>query len=139
MTRELELVVTTEIAAAADAVISSLQQAFNDHDAVAISEHFAEEAAWATVMGKELAGRAEIADFGRSVMERLASSYARYDITRLVVLAPYVVAIRTLQRPVDESGLETDASRAAGLYVIAHRDGGWKIVAGQITFIVDTA
>jgi uncharacterized protein (TIGR02246 family) len=135
MNRAPEAEVTQEMSEAAHAVISSLEAAFNRHDPVAISEHFAEEAAWATVMGKELAGREEIAEFGRSIIENLANSYARYDITRLVALAPDVVAVRTRQHPIDADGAPTDAPGGAGLYVIARRGDSWRIVAGQITFV----
>lgn len=135
MSQAPEIAVTQEMSEAAHTVISSLEAAFNRHGVVAISEHFAEEAAWATVMGKELAGREEIAEFGRTVIQNLADSYARYDITRLVALAPDVVAIRTQQRPVDADGAPTDAPGGAGLYVIARRGDRWPIVAGQITFV----
>lgn len=134
MSRAPELSVTPEMTEAAHAVIESLQAAFNRHDPIAISEHFAEEAAWATVMGKELAGREEIAEFGHTVMKSLANSHARYDITRLVALAPDVVAIRTQQQPVDADGVPIDGPGGAGLYVIARRGDRWPIVAGQITF-----
>lgn len=134
MSQAPALTVTPEMTEAAHAVISSLEGAFNRHDPVAISEHFAEEAAWATVMGKELAGREEIAEFGHTVIKNLANSYARYDITRLVALAPDVVAVRTQQRPVDADGAPADAPAGAGLYVIARRGDSWLIVAGQITF-----
>jgi hypothetical protein len=59
--------------------------------------------------------------------------------TSEIAAAADAVAIRTLQQPVDESGHETDALRGAGLYVIVYRAAGWKIVAGQITFVVDPA
>jgi uncharacterized protein (TIGR02246 family) len=135
MLDDLPLTITADLAAAARELVASLERAFNDHDALAISRHFADEAAWATVMGLELAGRAEIEAFGRSVMSQLAKSYARYEVTRLLPVGPNAVAVRVLQRPVDEHGRETDERKGAGLYVIARRDGGWKIVAGQITFV----
>jgi len=131
--RKLE--VSAEAREAATLLVASLQDAFNAHDPDAISEHFAEEAAWATVMGKELAGRQEIAEFGRSVMDAMADSYVRYDVTRIVAVAPDVVAVRVLQTPTTRDGALPTAQRGAGLYVIARRGDAWKICAGQITFV----
>jgi uncharacterized protein (TIGR02246 family) len=127
-----------EAVAAARAVVASLQDAFNAHDPVAISEHFADQAAWATVMGHELAGREEIAAFGASVMDRLAGSYARYEVTRTLPLATDVIAVRVRQVPTTATGEPTDEPRGAALYVVARRHGGWRIVAGQVTFLVET-
>jgi uncharacterized protein (TIGR02246 family) len=129
--------VTHEMRMAAEALIRSLQEAFNAHDPVAISEHYAEEAALGTVMGQELSGRAEVAQFASGIIESFANSYARYDITRLVALAPDVVAVRAIQTPVDVDGIEVDEPKAAGLWVVAQRGSQWKIVAQQHTFLPD--
>jgi hypothetical protein len=54
METEDRIEVTGGMSEAAESLIASLQNAFNSHDPVAISEHFAEKAAWATVRGREL-------------------------------------------------------------------------------------
>lgn len=135
MQQDDELELTPAMEAASRSLIASLEDAFNAHDPKAISEHFAEEAAWATVMGKELAGRQAIETFGRSIIDRLQDSYARYAITRLVPVAKKAVAVRVLQTPVTADGTPTDAPSGAGLYVIARRGRNWKVCAGQITFV----
>ncbi len=132
---DYDIELSPEAEKAARELIASLQDAFNAHDPEAISEHFADEAAWATVMGKELAGRQEIAEFGRSMMHLMTESYARYEVTRLLALAPDVVAARVLQTPVTPDGRPSDAPSGAGLYVIAKQGDTWKVRAGQITFV----
>lgn len=131
------MTITDETRQAAESVVRSLQDAFNAHDPIALSEHYAEEAALGTVMGQELAGRAEVAEFALGLVDQFADSYARYDITRLVELAPDVVAVRAIQTPVDAAGNEVDGPKAASLWVVAPRPGGWKIVAQQNTFLAD--
>ena len=117
-------------------VIKSLEDAFNRHDPVAISEHYAEQSAWATVTGKELSGRQEIEAFGRVVMEQLADSYARYKITRILWITDEVAAVRVHQTPVTVEGVVRDAQHGACLYVLAKQNDEWKIYAGQNTFVL---
>jgi uncharacterized protein (TIGR02246 family) len=134
---------TGEMEAAARAAVAALADAFNAHDPAALAACYADEAAWATVMGQELSGRAEVEAFARTVLAgALTDSYARYDVTRLVPLAPDVVAARVWQTPVDADGTPTDAPRGAALYVVARRPGAaagepWEIRAGQVTFAGD--
>jgi uncharacterized protein (TIGR02246 family) len=129
------LALTDEMRMGAETVVRSLQDAYNAHDPVAISNHYAEEAALGTVMGQELSGRAEVADLAVGLVDRFAENYARYDITRLVALAPDVVAIRAIQTPVDADGAEVDEPKAAALWVVAPRNGEWKIVAQLNSFL----
>ena len=124
-----------EARAAAYDVVASLEKAFNAHDPIALSEHFADEAAWSTVMGHRLAGRREIAAFGRETIHRLADQYARYEVVRLVAIRPDVVAVNVVQTPTNESGEPVDGTKGAALYVVAAQHDGWKIVAGQNTFL----
>lgn len=137
MTTTDTVALTDEMRTAAESVIRSLQDAFNAHDPLALSSHYAEEAALGTVLGMELSGRAQVAEKSADMLEHFAKQYARYDITRLVALAPDVVAVRAIQTPVDENGVEIDEHRAAALWVVAPRHGEWKIVAQQNTFVAD--
>ena len=133
MGRPSEISAATE--AAVRATVGSLERAFNAHDAIALSEHFAEEASWSTVAGQRLDGREAIADFAARKMPELADQFARYEVARLLPIRPDVFAVNVVQTPTTKSGGAVDGAKAVALYVIAEEDGEWKIAAGQNSFL----
>ncbi|MGV9266745.1 SgcJ/EcaC family oxidoreductase [Kitasatospora sp. NPDC003701] len=113
-------------------VVKALEQAFNDKDAVALGEQFARHASWTNARGTRLDGRAAITGFSAPAMEGfLRDSFARYEVVKLLAIAPEVIAVNVVQTPTDRDGNAVDGARGATLYVIARQVDGWKIVAGQ--------
>jgi uncharacterized protein (TIGR02246 family) len=115
-------------------VVKALEKAFNAKDPVALSDQYARETSWSNARGTRLDGRAAIAEFSGPAMKGfLRDSYARYDVVKLLEIAPEVIAVNVAQTPTDASGDPVQGTRGATLYVIARRPDGWKIVAGQNT------
>jgi uncharacterized protein (TIGR02246 family) len=122
------------VRAAVIGVVKALEKAFNTKDPVALSEQFAEETSWSNARGMRLDSRRAIAEFSAGAMKAfLRDSYARYDVVKLMELAPGVVAVNVTQTPTDSAGVPVHDIGGAAFYVIARREDGWKIVAGQNT------
>ncbi|MFE0422227.1 SgcJ/EcaC family oxidoreductase [Streptomyces sp. NPDC058953] len=125
---------------AVSAVVKALEEAFNTKDPIALGEQFATDASWSNAMGTRLDGRAAITEFSAPALKGfLADSFARYDITKLLEVAPGVVAVNVVQTPTDASGNPVEGPWGSTLYVIAERPDGWKIVAGQNTAVTTSA
>ncbi|GGS05539.1 hypothetical protein GCM10010252_50330 [Streptomyces aureoverticillatus] len=134
MTSEILVVgaVSAETRAAVTGVVKDLEKAFNAHDPVALSEQFADEASWTNAVGTRLDGRAAIAEFSGPAMKGfLRDSYARYDVVKLLEIAPDVIGVNVRQTPTDASGNPVEGPHGVTTYVIARRRDGWKIVVGQ--------
>jgi uncharacterized protein (TIGR02246 family) len=116
-------------------VVKALEDSVNAHDPVALSGLYAEEASWSTVMGKRLDGRDAILEFAVPAMRGALNAYARYDVVKLLEIRPDVIAVNAVQTPTDSAGTPVEGSRGATLYIIAEEPDGWKIVAGQNTFL----
>lgn len=117
---------------AATAVVKGLEEAFNAHDAAALSACFAAEASWTNAAGMRLDGRGAIAEFGgRAFQGPLRDAYARYEVVKLLAIAPGVVGVNVRQIPTDRAGRAVDGPRGAATYVIAREQGSWRIVVGQ--------
>ncbi|WP_395106791.1 SgcJ/EcaC family oxidoreductase [Actinomadura sp. SCN-SB] len=115
-------------------VVKALEKAFNTKDPIALSEQYAEETSWSNARGVRLDGRQAIAESGAPAMKGfLRDSYARYDVVKLLEIAPDVIAVNVRQTPTDSAGSPIQGTGGVTLYVIARRGSGWKIVAGQNT------
>ncbi|WP_159942033.1 MULTISPECIES: SgcJ/EcaC family oxidoreductase [unclassified Nocardiopsis] len=117
------------------ALVRSLEDAFNDHDPVALGGHFAPDALWTNAAGRRIRGREAFVAFGREVAPRLADAYARYEVVDALEVRPDVVAVHVAQTPVDAGGEVTAAPRASAVYVFARGERGWEIVVGQNTVV----
>lgn len=118
--------------AAVTGVVKDLEKAFNAHDPVALSEQFAHQASWTNAMGTRLDGRAAIAEFSGPAMKGfLRDSYARYDVVKLLEIAPEVIGVNVRQTPTDRSGDPVAGPHGVTTYVIARQRDGWRIVVGQ--------
>lgn len=128
--------ISPETRAAVTRVVKRLEEAFNSKDAIALSEQFAQRTSWSNAMGKRLDDRETIAGFSAPAMKGfLRDSYARYEIVKLLEIAPEVIAVNVAQTPTDRAGNPVEGAHGATLYVIAKQAGDWKIVAGQNTAI----
>ncbi|MEU5980066.1 SgcJ/EcaC family oxidoreductase [Streptomyces sp. NPDC047315] len=138
MTNEVLVVgaVSPQVREAVSGVVKALEEAFNAKDPSALSEQFAVEASWSNAMGTRLDGREAIAEFSAPALKGfLRDSFARYDVVKLLEVAPGVIAVNVVQTPTDATGGPTDGLRGSTLYVVAERPEGWKIVAGQNTAV----
>ncbi|EPH42923.1 SgcJ/EcaC family oxidoreductase [Streptomyces aurantiacus] len=134
MTNEVLVVgaVSAETRAAVTGVVKGLESAFNAHDPIALSEQFAHEASWTNAVGTRLDGREAIAEFSGPAMKGfLRDSYARYDVVKLLEIAPEVIGVNVRQTPTDSSGNPVDGPHGVTTYVVARQPDGWKIVVGQ--------
>jgi uncharacterized protein (TIGR02246 family) len=124
--------VSPEVRAAVTGVVKGLERAFNEKDPIALGERFAEHASWTNARGTRLDGREAITEFGAVAMKSfLGDSFARYDVVKLLEIAPDVIAVNVVQTPTDSTGSPVDGPRGATLYVIARQADGWRIAAGQ--------
>ncbi|WP_067825394.1 SgcJ/EcaC family oxidoreductase [Actinomadura kijaniata] len=124
--------IPVETREAVTGVVRALEKAFNAKDPDALGEQYAHDSSWTNAMGRTLGGREEITEFSRPAMKGfLKDSRARYEIVRMLAVAPEVIAVNVAQTPVDASGEPVRAPHGRALYVIARREDGWKIVAGQ--------
>ncbi|ASU82038.1 DUF4440 domain-containing protein [Nocardiopsis gilva YIM 90087] len=122
--------------AAVTGVVKALEKAFNAKDPIALSEQFALRTSWSNAMGTRLDDRRSIAESAAPAMEGfLCDSYARYDVVKLLEIAPNVIAVSVAQTPTDSSGNPIEGAWGATLYVISEQEEGWKIVAGQNTAV----
>lgn len=138
MTNEVLVVgaVSPQVREAVSGVVKALEEAFNAKDPIALSEQFAVEASWSNAMGTRLDGREAIAEFSAPALKGfLRESFARYDVVKLLEVAPGVIAVNVVQTPTDATGGPADGPRGSTLYVVAERPDGWKIVAGQNTAV----
>ncbi|MFF8280695.1 SgcJ/EcaC family oxidoreductase [Streptomyces lateritius] len=134
MTNDILVVgaISAETQAAVIGVVKDLEKAFNAHDPIALSEQFAQEASWTNAVGTRLDGREAIAEFSGPAMKTfLRDSYARYDVVKLLELAPGLIALNVQQTPTNRSGSPVEGPRGVTTYVIAQQRDGWKIVVGQ--------
>ncbi|MEU3602804.1 SgcJ/EcaC family oxidoreductase [Streptomyces sp. NPDC006798] len=121
---------------AVSAVVKALEGAFNTKDPVALGEQFSTDASWTNAMGARLDGRKAVTEFSAPALKGfLSDSYARYDIVKVLEVAPGVVAVNVVQTPTDAVGGPAGGPWGSALYVIAERPDGWKIVAGQNTAV----
>ncbi|OLT32414.1 DUF4440 domain-containing protein [Actinomadura sp. CNU-125] len=128
--------ISDETQAAVTGVVKALEEAFNAKDGSALAAQFAERTSWSNAMGERLDGRAAIEEFsGPALKDFLRDSFARYDVVKMLELAPEVIAVNVAQRPTDVAGVPVEGAHGATLYVIARRPDGWKIVAGQNTAV----
>ncbi|MFD3698080.1 SgcJ/EcaC family oxidoreductase [Streptomyces sp. NPDC058646] len=134
MTNDILVVgaISAEVRAAVTGVVKDLEEAFNAHDAIALSEQFALEASWTNAVGRRLDSREAIAEFsGPALKGFLRDAYARYDVVKLLEVVPGVIAVNVRQIPTDSSGTPVEGPRGVTSYVIAQQRDGWKIVVGQ--------
>ncbi|MFJ4686960.1 SgcJ/EcaC family oxidoreductase [Streptomyces sp. NPDC088789] len=124
--------ISPEAQAAVAGVVKGLENAFNAKDPVALGEQFAEHASWTNAKGTRLDGREAIVEFSAPAMKGfLRDAFARYDVLKMLEIAPGVIAVNVAQTPTDSAGNPVQGPRGATLYVIAEQADGWYIAAGQ--------
>ncbi|MFF3957032.1 SgcJ/EcaC family oxidoreductase [Streptomyces sp. NPDC001890] len=124
--------ISPETRSAVTGVVKRLERAFNAKDPVALGEQYTEHASWTNARGTRLDGREAIAEFSAPALKSfLRDSFARYDVVKMLEIAPDVIAVNVVQAPTDSTGNPVDGPWGATLYVIAEQADGWRIVAGQ--------
>ncbi|MER5497776.1 MULTISPECIES: SgcJ/EcaC family oxidoreductase [unclassified Streptomyces] len=124
--------ISPETRAAVTGVVKALEKAFNEKDPIALGEQYAENASWTNAKGTRLDGRTAIVEFSAPALKSfLSESFARYEVVKMLAIAPDVIAVNVVQTPTDSTGEPTDGPWGATLYVIAEQADGWHIAAGQ--------
>ncbi|MEU6212795.1 SgcJ/EcaC family oxidoreductase [Streptomyces sp. NPDC047023] len=124
--------VSSEVQDAVAGVVKSLEQAFNTKDAVALGAQFTDSASWTNARGTRLDGRSAIVEFSAPAMEGfLREAFARYEVVRMLEIAPGVIGVNVVQTPIDRAGARVDGPWGATLYVVVKEIDGWRIAAGQ--------
>lgn len=132
--------IAPETRAAVTEVVTRLEQAFNAKDPVALGSCFAEETSWINARGTRLDGREAIVAFsGPAMTSFLRDAHARYEVVKLLEIAPEVIAVNVAQTPTDAAGRPVAGPSGAALYVVARQRAGWRIVAGQNTAVDEPA
>ncbi|MFL1380191.1 MULTISPECIES: SgcJ/EcaC family oxidoreductase [unclassified Nocardiopsis] len=120
----------------ATAAVHALEHAFNTNDPDALGALYTDHASWTNAAGTRLDGRREITDFARKAMTGLlADSRARYEVVKLLSLAPDLIAANVHQTPVDTTGAPAEGAHGRALYILTRTPHGWRIAAGQNTAI----
>jgi uncharacterized protein (TIGR02246 family) len=91
--------ISPEAEVAVREVVKSPENAFNAHGGIVLSEQFAEEASWPTVVGHHVDGRRAIAEFCQATMPELSDQFARYEVVSLRPRWPNVVAMHVMPSP----------------------------------------
>lgn len=118
--------------AGATAAVHALEHAFNTNDADALGALYTDQASWTNAAGTRLDGRAQITDFAKKAMAGfLADSRARYEVVKLLSLAPGLIAANVHQTPVDAAGEPAEGPHGRALYILTRTPQGWLIAAGQ--------
>lgn len=65
----------------------------------------------------------------------MAGQFVRYEVVGMLPIRPHVIAVNVVQTPVTEAGEPIEGAKGTPLYVISEEDDGWKIIAGQNTFL----
>jgi uncharacterized protein (TIGR02246 family) len=125
-----------ELRAAARALVSAMQEAFNAKDATALARNLADDASWTNALGVRVRGRQEIEKLARAMMARNRRNFARYEIIDVLPVRTDVGIVNLLQVPTDATGRDLPEPGATPIYVIARETNGWKIIAGQNTLIL---
>jgi uncharacterized protein (TIGR02246 family) len=118
-------------------VIETQQVAFNTNDADLLAEPWRERSWSVGVTGAEVLGRSGVLEAGRSLLAGpLAAQYATYEPGEIEFLADDVAILHVYARAVTATGEPIDVDHTMiALYVLAHDDGRWLIVARQNTLV----
>ena len=95
--------ISPEAEAAVREVVKSLKNAFNAHGGIVLSEKYAEETSWPTVVGHRVDGCRAIAEFCQATMPELSDQFARYEVVSLRLNRPNVVALNVMPSSLMES------------------------------------
>jgi len=100
---------------------------------------FREDAIWTTGHGRRLFGRSEIADLTRRLLPgSMTESTQTYTVEHVLFIRPDVAAVKVRQQYVTLDGEPIEGEQLGSpLYVMSREDGGWRIVVGQNTAVVE--
>ncbi|MCX4852023.1 SgcJ/EcaC family oxidoreductase [Streptomyces sp. NBC_00893] len=101
--------ISPETRTAVTGVVKRLEKAFNVKDPVALGEQYTEHASWTNARGTRLDGREAITEFSAPALKSfLHDSLARYDVVKMLEIAPDVIAVNVAQTPTDSAGNPVD-------------------------------
>ncbi|ATL71899.1 SgcJ/EcaC family oxidoreductase [Nocardia terpenica] len=121
--------------AAIEAVIATVETAYNTNDADLMVQDVARNAVIGNAIGALQYGRAAVLEASRtSLAGFLKDQYARYEITDITFLRPDIALAHKAARAITPDGEPIDIEPAmVALYVLTKENGRWWIAARQNT------
>ena len=118
------------------ALVAQVEHAQQNEQPGAFMELFSkQEPVWTTAHGVRLSGWETISEFTHRVLPgAMSDSTASYHVERILFIRPDVAAVNVRQRPITPDGQPLpDVPEGRPFYVLAKRDGAWRIAAAQNT------
>ncbi len=113
--------------------ISVLESALNAHDAVEYNRHFDDQVSWGNPNGGVVRGIKELHEVHKAFLEGpLRESKFHYLIERTEIIAPDAAYAHVRLRRTGKDGTTIESDERC-LYVLARKDGLWRICAGHNT------
>lgn len=127
----------TADAAAIAHIVQDVEDGFNRGDADLLVRHFADDGFAVSVTGQLLAGRAEMLEVSRQLLDGpLRDQHARYEIDDLRFLRPDVAIARKHAWATDADGNDVDMDHSmTALYVLVKEGDRWWVAARQNTLV----
>jgi len=118
--------------------VAELQRTQQQEDVEGFLALFEPDAVWVTGGGRRLIGLDVIGEFTRSVLPgAMADGSVTYEVEHVLFIAPDLVLTGVNQEYVDLEGKHVSAGLPS--YVWCHRDGVWRIIAGQNTGVPESS
>jgi uncharacterized protein (TIGR02246 family) len=122
--------------AALRALVGDIEQGFNSNDPELSTAHFAQNATAVAVNGTRIDGREDLLEANRvGLTGFLRDETAHYKLTDIRFLGPDAAIAHKLAWSTSDAAADGQTPEMIALYVFAHRDGRWWIVARQNTAI----
>lgn len=124
-------------------LFAAYQNDWNHHDMQAMGNLFTEDAEWINVVGMHWRGKPDIVK-AHEIYHRLLFTKTGINFTNIAIrpIAPNV-AVAVIDEDFDASQLPDGGTRPASKdilsFILAKRDGQWKIVHGHNTIVLPEA
>jgi uncharacterized protein (TIGR02246 family) len=123
------------------ALVSELQQGWDQRDATISNRHFAADVAWGSPYGATVHGYDELHRIHTRLKQQgTGGAASRFEIERTLAVSDDVIIAHVARYALDPRGhpIESSADTASGfsemaLYVLVRREGTWWLAAGQNT------
>jgi len=134
---EVQLDADTAVAA----LVTELQQGWDQRNAAISNRHFAADVAWGSPYGATVHGYDQLhAIHTRLKQQGTGGAASRYEIDRAFAVSDDVIVVHVARyaldpegHPIEPSSDTTGAFSEMALYVLVRREGVWWLAAGQNT------
>lgn len=119
-----------------EAIVTGMQAAWNNGDAIAYIDRFEDDADFVVITGDRLKGRGEILPAHEAVFQTIyADSRNHYTVEQIRHLTPEVATVHLHARLEVASGPLAGVIEARPTMTLVRRASGWRIAAFQNTQI----